>query len=100
MSSTTHDWRSDYLARAVESALLRGRCSNQSALVAAAGPAADELDVRRMLMFWMIQRTMSSQPADRFPAALRAELAMQRLTVTEACECGQEPPADQELTAV
>jgi hypothetical protein len=99
VSCATCDWRADYLARAVEAALLRGRCLNQAVLVAVTNPSAED-DVRRLLMFWLIQRTMRPQPEHRLSAAQRAELELAGLTVDEACGCDQEPPAGQELTAV
>jgi hypothetical protein len=98
MTSSTSEWHSDFLARAVNSALLRGRCVNQCALVATG--AATEADVRRMLMFWLVQRTMITQPDHRLPSAQRAALERQDETATDACTCDREPPSDQELSAV
>jgi hypothetical protein len=98
MSSSKCDWRTDYLARAVNSALLRGRCGNQAALVASG--SATEADVRRWLMFWLVQRTMTPQPEHRLPAGYRNALEVRTPTqAAEACTCDHEPPPGQELSA-
>jgi hypothetical protein len=98
MSSSKCDWRTDYLTRAVNSALLRGRYGNQAALVASG--SATEVDVRRWLLFWLVQRTMGAQPDHRLPADYRSALEARPMTrATEACTCDGEPPSGQELTA-
>jgi hypothetical protein len=97
MSSSTCDWRTDYLARAVNSALLRGRCSNQAALVAS--ESATEIDVRRWLLYWLVQRTMTTQPEHRLPAEHRDVLEARDTTrAAGACIC-DEPPSDRKLSA-
>ncbi|MGE3286134.1 MAG: hypothetical protein AB7J32_08525 [Pseudonocardia sp.] len=99
MSSATQSWRADYLAGAVEAALLRGRLLNQAALVATG--SATEADVRRLLEFWMVQRGMPVRPEHRVPANVRTELAGRvGATAVEGCGCDREPPSGQELSAV
>lgn len=98
MDSATRHWEVDYLARAVNTVLLRGRYVNQAALIAT-GSATEE-DVRRMLQFWLVQRAMPVQLEHRLPATVRAELNARSAVTSETCGCDREPPSDQELRAV